>query len=214
MPIRKTCLVCGKTFSVRPYRAASAQYCSRSCASSVIMANPVFRAKHAEAMSLRRGLPGNRKDTHNKRPHAEEYRQKKREERLAFLAAHPGYMAGEKSPNWKGGSTGEHRTRLTRAEWKRTREKILARDGKCCVCGSTVNLCVHHIKPWRYSRSDELDILMTVCAKHHRQLDVQATNEAHQEAINMYCLQCRDEVTRCTALACPLWAYRPFASQE
>jgi len=35
-----------------------------------------------------------------------------------------------------------------------------------------------------------------------------------KSAIKAFCLECvgwqRAEVARCTALACPLWAYRPF----
>jgi hypothetical protein len=37
-------------------------------------------------------------------------------------------------------------------------------------------------------------------------------------AIKAFCLECcgwqRKEVRLCTGLACPLWAYRPFAEDE
>ena len=37
-------------------------------------------------------------------------------------------------------------------------------------------------------------------------------------AVKAHCLECmgwdRSEITRCTALACPLWCYRPYRDDE
>jgi len=148
------------------------------------------------------------KGTKNKIPHTEAYRQKKRAARIQFLAENPGCMSGENNPNWRGGITPEGRKRLTRLGWKAICKRIIARDGECCVCGSKEGLCVHHIKPWRWSGDDGDDNLITVCGKHHPQLDAQAREEAYQAAINAYCSQCQGP--GCTAGACALFPYRPF----
>ena len=47
---------------------------------------------------------------------------------------------------------------------------------------------------------------------------VAAGEASHREAIKAQCLECvcwqRREVTRCTALACPLYLYRPYQDPE
>ena len=39
-----------------------------------------------------------------------------------------------------------------------------------------------------------------------------------RQAIKSFCLECvayaRKEVTACTAMACPLWLYRPYQTEE
>lgn len=64
---------------------------------------------------------------------------------------------------------------LKRPEWQEKRQEILKRDNyKCCYCGSTDKLCVHHkyylqypnhkkVKPWDYPN----DALITLCNKCH-----------------------------------------------
>ena len=64
---------------------------------------------------------------------------------------------------------------LKRPEWQEKRQEILKRDNyKCCYCGSTDKLCVHHkyylqypdhqkVKPWNYPN----DALITLCNKCH-----------------------------------------------
>ena len=61
------------------------------------------------------------------------------------------------------------------SEWQEKRQEILKRDNyKCCYCGSTDKLCVHHkyylqypnhkkVKPWNYPN----DALITLCNKCH-----------------------------------------------
>ena len=64
----------------------------------------------------------------------------------------------------------DYRKYLHSKEWKMCREKILERDcHKCCKCGKTENLDVHHkyytsgTKPWEY----EDDVLVTLCRECH-----------------------------------------------
>lgn len=64
---------------------------------------------------------------------------------------------------------------LKYSEWQTKRQEILKRDNyKCCYCGSTNKLCVHHkyylqypnhqkVNPWDYPD----DALITLCNKCH-----------------------------------------------
>jgi len=66
-----------------------------------------------------------------------------------------------------------YRTQLLDKKWKLLSRKIKKRDGfKCAICGSDVNLQVHHKKykkglmAWEYSDSD----LITLCGKCHKKI--------------------------------------------
>ena len=59
---------------------------------------------------------------------------------------------------------------LRSPEWKALRQQALQRDGhKCCLCGSTARLNVHHIFCRKFFGDLKLDIdnLLTVCSKCH-----------------------------------------------
>lgn len=87
---------------------------------------------------------------------------------------------GEKSALWKGGSKTEHERHLDSADWRRIRQLVYARDNYTCQeCGiATMNfrdsrsnpsrrVQAHHIIPRRYGGGDELENLVTLCAKCH-----------------------------------------------
>lgn len=60
------------------------------------------------------------------------------------------------------------KTRLQTPGWKATRQRVLARDGaRCTACGSPRLLVVHHVKPWRWTRDDGPDNLVTLCRGCH-----------------------------------------------
>lgn len=53
-------------------------------------------------------------------------------------------------------------------EWKILREKVFKRDnGICQLCGAKGWLCVHHKIPFRISRDNSMDNLITLCKVCH-----------------------------------------------
>lgn len=62
-------------------------------------------------------------------------------------------------------------------DWGDIRMIALRRDGfECRVCGQQVTkLAVHHLIPFKTSKKDELDNLISLCPKHHRELENQYT---------------------------------------
>ena len=70
---------------------------------------------------------------------------------------------GEKSTFWRGGKMAPYV-----GEWRAQRRAARERDGyKCVLCSSTDRIQVHHIIPYRYSQSHELDNLVTLCRPCH-----------------------------------------------
>lgn len=57
-------------------------------------------------------------------------------------------------------------------DWPKIRKKVLQRDGHMCkICGRHDHLHVHHIIPWKISRSNEDLNLVTLCNKCHPKLE-------------------------------------------
>ena len=79
-------------------------------------------------------------------------------------AGNPSYIDGRSSKKrcWRGWS------------WAATRRRVLDRDGRRCVdCGTTEGkLHVHHIRPWRESRNNTDENLITVCTSCHAKREV------------------------------------------
>lgn len=74
----------------------------------------------------------------------------------------------EKShPNWKGGNTIRY---YTKREFQQVRKIILKRDGYTCqLCGNKEKQLIgHHLIPYRISKNNDVENLITVCAHCHR----------------------------------------------
>lgn len=53
--------------------------------------------------------------------------------------------------------------------WKTIRKQTIKRDGdKCIECGKTKNLQVHHIIPWRQTKDNSFNNLITLCISCHQ----------------------------------------------
>ena len=77
-------------------------------------------------------------------------------------------MSGEKSHLWRGGKTAPYHS-----EWRERRREARERDGnKCTICGSEDRLQVHHVIPYRYSKSHDLSNLVTLCRSCHSRAEI------------------------------------------
>jgi len=84
----------------------------------------------------------------------------------------------EQNGHWKGGLTPEYNLHHNNPEWAKRRIECYQRDHYTCrTCGKKGNgsrsLQAHHIIPWRISRDDNLDNLVTACLKCHRKIEGQ-----------------------------------------
>lgn len=87
-------------------------------------------------------------------------------------------MRGEKSHLWRGGATAPYN-----GDWRFIREQVRKRDGyKCTICNSTDRIQVHHIIPYRYSKSHALNNLITLCRSCHSREEIRV-NQACAEGL-------------------------------
>jgi hypothetical protein len=81
--------------------------------------------------------------------------------------------------------------RLERLEkkrkWEECRQKVIARDNGCIICGSKKQMNVHHIIP---RENDEyfydINNLVTLCIKHHKFGSPKADLSAHRNSFPFY----------------------------
>src|SRR6266498_4457846 len=70
---------------------------------------------------------------------------------------------GELSHFWRGGAKAPYV-----GEWKMRRREALERDEyRCVLCGNEMRVNVHHIVPFRYSKSHDLENLQSLCRSCH-----------------------------------------------
>lgn len=56
--------------------------------------------------------------------------------------------------------------------WAKQRAKVVERDGcRCVVCRTSEDLTAHHKVPWHICRDDGLANLITLCRRHHREIE-------------------------------------------
>jgi len=88
-----------------------------------------------------------------------------------------GRPKGEKHWRWRGGEEKGFSKHNNSSSWKRIRLLILSRDKNTCrICGK-LGYEVHHIIPYRYSKSDEPKNLITVCRPCHVSLENKVRKE-------------------------------------
>ena len=82
-----------------------------------------------------------------------------------------GHPLGEAHWRWRGGEEAGVSNHWNTSEWRKIRLNILERDNDICqYCGET-GCEVHHIIPYRFSKSDEEKNLITVCRPCHVEVE-------------------------------------------
>ena len=101
--------------------------------------------------------------------------------RMAVSQSHKGktpWNKGKKCPqlsgknhwNWQGGITGEVKKRVNDSDWIRLAKTIYERDKWCCQrCHKHIhkNPQCHHKIPWKVTKNNNPDNLITLCASCH-----------------------------------------------
>lgn len=149
-----SCNRCDKTFRVKPHKASGPgqqKYCSRACADT--LPKPMLsRTCVICAVIFQQRKKGTRGRT----------------VKCCSRACANEYMRRFYWPSRRLPITGNHR-RLSRMDWRRTRERVLDRDGgRCVVCGGYHGLLAHHVIPWIICHDDSETNLATICRSCHR----------------------------------------------
>ena len=76
---------------------------------------------------------------------------------------------------------GDYKAYLQSDEWKKIRELALRRDGYTCrICGTAINLRVHHVNYEHVGTELELDDVVTLCDECHSKIHIK--DYCHEEA--------------------------------
>jgi len=176
MPVKCVCGICGKDFNVKPHivKLGKGKYCSKACdiearRRGMVAPKGKNHSNYGKKFSteLRAKLSKAQLETPNHsnrgKHHTEETKQK-------ISEANTGRFLGEKSPNWKGGTSKEYaqlRTTFAYRKWKRA---VLGRDDYTCVkCGEREGVVPHHILEFAYYPDERfaVDNGVSVCFNCH-----------------------------------------------
>ena len=58
------------------------------------------------------------------------------------------------------------------SQWKKIRDEVVSAFPFCAVCGTTKNLQVHHITPYRITQDNGKENLVPLCVKHHKWVEM------------------------------------------
>ena len=211
------CQACGKKFSVKPYRALTARFCSCSCWTKSNESKSIVSKTTTERM---RKNPRKGEENHNwKERIVNECKNCGKDFptlpcRQRLFCCHKcseDFLLGEHSVHWKGGIT----PRTVTLEWKKIREGVFERDFHTCkYCGSTRKIIAHHKIPVRYGGKDVLENLETVCNVCHPRVEKSHAENLQDEAISLKCEECMNEYIDgrrdCEIPLCPLYPYMPY----
>lgn len=83
------------------------------------------------------------------------------------------FLSGNRSNNWRGGVTPENALRLVTWKWLKIAKEVRKRDSYTCQIMECNNKAysVHHIIPWRITKNDSLDNLVTLCSSCHSKVE-------------------------------------------
>jgi hypothetical protein len=102
-----------------------------------------------------------------------------------------GKMVKEKHWNWKGGISTDIQIRVNSYEWKQIRKVIYQRDNwSCQICGVQYKdkngrgMHVHHIIPYRVTRDNSNENLITLCTSCHMKEEYRYYNNFHLDSID------------------------------
>lgn len=169
--MKKVCLICKKEFKVTGViRKSTAKYCSNKCkATSQKGKVPWVNKKGVRTNTGRTHFKKGQLPWSTGKKFSDEYKQK-------LSDAHLGKMMGELHWNWRGGLTPESLDRINDPKWKRIRKEIYKRDNWLCkVCHkhvTTGDIACHHKVPWRITKDDRQENLVTLCKSCHLKEDI------------------------------------------
>lgn len=93
------------------------------------------------------------------------------ETRKKISLARIGKYTGKNNPNWQGGKKHSNQNKRLSLEYKKWRNDIKQRDGKCLECGSREKLHAHHIISVRHTNDicllTDMNNGVTLCKKCH-----------------------------------------------
>lgn len=168
--IHKSCAVCGKKFSVKPYRADKIVTCSKEC--SVIYRKTVIAEKQTIPTEYKTCEVCNKQFVSVKRHKNQRFCSS---ECYGVWRTLSGIAAGENSHLYRSGTTPSVSARVRSKQWKKVADSVRdARGNACEVCGAQGGrkmLPVHHKVPYVISKDDTEGNLMVVCQSCHAKLD-------------------------------------------
>lgn len=177
--INKLCETCKKEFSYYPSTYKKRRFCSKKCdniAKKTERLGMKFSVEHRENLRLAHiGKVGYWKDKKRSPEDIKKFRISHLGKKQSNETILKRIKKGKEHYNWQGGITPLTRKRTRGFFWKQTANKIRERDNNTCqLCkfeGNGKKLPVHHIIPFKVSKNNKPNNLITLCQSCHVKLE-------------------------------------------
>jgi len=180
------CMWCGKRMRRYPYQIKERYYCGASCQMfheySLGIRDGKEITKNSRLKIRKMMQEFNWLNTKESRDNlrrimqTKEYRKKASDSKLGIK--NPMYgKKGADAGHYCGGSNRKYGVAYRGFDWKRIKLKIKERDNfKCSICGIPEGECkqklqVHHILPYKCTKDNSPENLITVCSKCHAKVE-------------------------------------------
>lgn len=164
--VLRVCKQCGKEFYV--YRSAieksnaSGNFCCRGCYNEHQKTLTGSKNNHCTKVNRKCDYCGKEISVIPSRLRMYEHSFCSVKCRSMFMAER---MAGEKNPQWKGGSSSY------RGNFDEVKRESFGGVQFCAICGTTKDIHIHHIIPYRLTQDNSVDNLIPLCRKHHKTIE-------------------------------------------
>lgn len=160
--ITVTCIVCNK--AIKDYPSKARKFCSMSCR------NLLAKQRYKEKRLFKNCLICS-KEFPTILSRIKKQQGKYCSKKCSSLAQSD-KMKGKGNPLWLGGISSD-KERLRTYIWNKIKKNVYKRDGHTCkICGvSNIKVSAHHIIPYRISKDDSMENLITVCNSCHKKED-------------------------------------------
>jgi hypothetical protein len=168
------CQKCGKSFSVKPYRAKTAKACSLSCASSLSYNKTLGKCDHSHLLGNKfregkkptNGFERGHAPWNKGKTHTEQTKAKIREARARQVGKnHPAWVpVGSIRQRKDKSGTVRNWIKIEEGKWEELAKHLWKKSGRKLVRG----MCLHHIN--NRSDDDRIENLLMVSRQDHPKL--------------------------------------------
>lgn len=163
LQVKRQCKSCGKEFTV--YKSviektnASGNFCGRSCYNEYL--KTLVGDRNRSFKRIKKSCPSCGKTIFVTPSRDKAYKNTfcSIECRGKYMAE---YIGGEKNKSWKGGAS------RTRGDFERVKRRFFSGRQFCAICGTSENIHIHHIIPYRLTQDNSRSNLIPLCNRHHK----------------------------------------------
>ena len=156
--VTRVCKQCNKEFSILKSTLksnASGNFCCRPCYNEYL--KTIKGEKHKDYKRIKTTCDNCKKLISVTPSKLREYKH-----HFCSKECRGAFYSHENNPYWRGG------TKAYRGNFEKVKKEYFNGTNFCALCGTTKDINIHHIIPYRLTKDNSVNNLIPLCRKHHR----------------------------------------------